>query len=141
MPDQAAPSLRSPLPAALDDRQWLGARELPAAAPPGQDPTYPAGLSRHGNRRHGGQCALRSCVFHTSAMRNAACVRDAIDQALAGAHFHRREMGKPNGPFKKWYPADQHEAELAAFQGDLAKVIGQSGLRAFGALVRIKDLY
>lgn len=55
-------------------------------------------------------------------------------------YFHRREMGKPTGPFAKWYPAEQHEAELAAFQTDLAKVIGQSGLRAFGALTRIKDL-
>jgi hypothetical protein len=55
-------------------------------------------------------------------------------------YFHRREMSEPNGPFKKWYPAPEHEAELAAFQGDLAKVIGQSGLRAFGSIVRIKDL-
>jgi hypothetical protein len=55
-------------------------------------------------------------------------------------YFHRREMSKPNGAFKKWYPAHEHEPELAAFQGDLAKVIGQSGLRAFGSIVRLKDL-
>ena len=55
-------------------------------------------------------------------------------------YFHRREMSKPNGVFKKWYPAHEHESELAAFQGDLAKVIGQSGLRAFGSIVRLKDL-
>jgi hypothetical protein len=55
-------------------------------------------------------------------------------------YFHRREMSDPNGAFKKWYPAPEHEAELAAFQADLAKVIGQSGLKAFGSIVRIRDL-
>jgi hypothetical protein len=55
-------------------------------------------------------------------------------------YFHRKEMSKPNGQFKKWYPAQEHETELAAFQGDLAKVIGRSGLKAFGSIVRIKDL-
>lgn len=55
-------------------------------------------------------------------------------------YFHRREMGDPNGAFKKWFPAEEHEPELAAFQGDLAKVIGQSRLRAFGSITRIKDL-
>jgi hypothetical protein len=54
--------------------------------------------------------------------------------------FHRREMSKPTGVFAKWYPANEHEPELAAFQSDLAKVIGQSGIRAFGSLTRIKDL-
>jgi hypothetical protein len=55
-------------------------------------------------------------------------------------YFHRKELSEQNGVFAKWYPASEHEPELAAFQADLAEVIGKSELRAFGSLVRIKHL-
>src|ERR1700682_4592185 len=55
-------------------------------------------------------------------------------------YFHMREMADPKGPFAKWHPPQEHEAERAAFFLDLAKVIGRSGLVGFNCLVRLKDL-
>src|SRR5262249_81389 len=55
-------------------------------------------------------------------------------------YFHMREMQDPNGVFAKWYPAKDHQAELADFFSGLAKRIYQSGLRSFCCLVRLKDL-
>jgi hypothetical protein len=55
-------------------------------------------------------------------------------------YFHMKEMGNPNGPFGKWHPSQSHREELAAFFGDLAKVIGQSRLVGICSLVRVADL-
>jgi hypothetical protein len=55
-------------------------------------------------------------------------------------YFHMREMQDPDGVYAKWYPAKKHEAELAAFFSDLAKVIRQCHLYPFSCLVRLKDL-
>jgi hypothetical protein len=55
-------------------------------------------------------------------------------------YFHMREMQNPKGVYAKWYPANEHKAELAAFFGDLAKVIDRSVLTPFCCLVRLKDL-
>jgi hypothetical protein len=56
------------------------------------------------------------------------------------AYFHMREMQNPKGVYAKWYPAKEHEAELAAFFSDLAEVIRECHLYPFSCLVRLKDL-
>jgi hypothetical protein len=55
-------------------------------------------------------------------------------------YFHKKEMGNPNGPFRKWHPPQDHHEELADFSRDLAKIIGQSRLVGICSLVRVADL-
>jgi hypothetical protein len=55
-------------------------------------------------------------------------------------YFHMKEMGKPNGEFKKWHPPQDHEPERAAFFSDLTGVIKRCKLEAFASIVRIGDL-
>lgn len=55
-------------------------------------------------------------------------------------YFHMREFQDPNGVYRKWYPAKDHEAELADFFSGLGKVIYRSFLQPFSCLVRLKDL-
>jgi len=54
--------------------------------------------------------------------------------------YHGKELLKPKGVFAKWHPLHEHAEELNAFIADLARVIGQSGIRGFGSVVRIPDL-
>jgi hypothetical protein len=55
-------------------------------------------------------------------------------------YFHKREIGKPNGVYKKWYPLGDHPTELEAFFRSLVKVIADSGITRFCSLVRMGDL-
>jgi hypothetical protein len=55
-------------------------------------------------------------------------------------YLHMREITKPNGVYESWHPLDQHYAEMAAFFGDVAKVIGRSGIHGFGGITRLADL-
>ena len=55
-------------------------------------------------------------------------------------YFHMKEFGDPDGPYKKWLPYQDHQAEIAAFFRALAAVSFNSQLRGFGSIVRVKDL-
>jgi hypothetical protein len=55
-------------------------------------------------------------------------------------YFHMREMNDPSGPFAKWLPPEDHEAEVIAFFTDLVGAIRKCGLRMFASAVWIKDL-
>jgi hypothetical protein len=55
-------------------------------------------------------------------------------------YLHMKEMGKPGGVYKCWQPASEHYAEMAAFFGDVAKVIGRCNLEGFGGFTRTHDV-
>jgi hypothetical protein len=55
-------------------------------------------------------------------------------------YLHMREMANPNGVYAKWHPPKEHYAEMAAFFADVAKIIGRTGLHAFGGIAREKDV-
>jgi hypothetical protein len=55
-------------------------------------------------------------------------------------YFHQREIGKPNGVYKKWHPLEEHSTELEAFFRGLVNVIADSGIIRFCSLVRMSDL-
>jgi hypothetical protein len=55
-------------------------------------------------------------------------------------YFHMKEFGDPDGPYKKWLPAKDHQKEIASFFAALARAIGRSQLKGFGSVVRLKDL-
>jgi len=55
-------------------------------------------------------------------------------------YYHGKEMMKPKGPYQKWHPLHAHKDEINAFMADIAKAIGQSGLRGFASVVRLPDL-
>lgn len=55
-------------------------------------------------------------------------------------YFHAREFGDRDGVYKKWHPLHEHEVQRGAFMADLAKVIGQCGLRGFSCVVRKPDV-
>jgi hypothetical protein len=64
----------------------------------------------------------------------------AVLKAHDVPYFHMREMGDPNGKFKKWYPAEEHQDEVTAFFKDMVKTIRDSHLRWFGSIVYLPDL-
>lgn len=55
-------------------------------------------------------------------------------------YFHMREMADPNGVFKKWHPAENHQDEVIAFFKDLIAAIKKSYLHQFGSAVWVRDL-
>jgi hypothetical protein len=69
---------------------------------------------------------------------------EGLWQAVMAKHgvpyFHMREMSKPDGPFKKWLPPEDHEEERAAFFIDMADAIERSMLRKISSAVWISDL-
>ncbi len=55
-------------------------------------------------------------------------------------YFHMREMGDPNGVYKKWHPPKAHYDEIAGFFIDVVKVISDCWLRPYFSISRTKDL-
>ena len=55
-------------------------------------------------------------------------------------YLHMKEFPSPDGVYKKWWPAKEHYAELAALFQDVAKVIGRSQIAGFGGMARQRDL-
>jgi hypothetical protein len=55
-------------------------------------------------------------------------------------YLHMKEMGNPEGVYKKWHPPQEHYEETANFFSDVAKTIGRCGIQGFGAITRIRDL-
>ncbi|MGA2493084.1 MAG: hypothetical protein ABSF67_09055 [Roseiarcus sp.] len=55
-------------------------------------------------------------------------------------YFHMRELGRPNGVYKKWHPLKEHYAEMAAFYDDMTSIIGECWLTGFFSIVRLDDL-
>lgn len=55
-------------------------------------------------------------------------------------YFHMKEFCDPDGPYKKWLPAEKHQSEISQFFGALARTIKLSRLKGFGSIVRLKDL-
>jgi hypothetical protein len=55
-------------------------------------------------------------------------------------YFHMKEMGDPNGVYRKWHPAKEHYDEVAAFFADMILVISYCWLRPVFSLTRMADL-
>jgi hypothetical protein len=55
-------------------------------------------------------------------------------------YFHMKEFNAPEGPYKKWLPAKEHQKQISGFLAGLARSIGRSQLKGFSSIVRLKDL-
>jgi hypothetical protein len=55
-------------------------------------------------------------------------------------YFHKREMGEPNGVYKKWQPFEDHAEEVKAFTVDIVEVISECWLRGFFSITRTDQL-
>lgn len=55
-------------------------------------------------------------------------------------YLHMKEMGKPEGVYKKWQPRDQHKQEIDAFFKDATAIIHDCQLTGIWSRVRRSDL-
>jgi hypothetical protein len=55
-------------------------------------------------------------------------------------YLHMKEIGRPNGPFAKWHPLKEHNAETAALFSDVTDLISECWLTGFWSIVRLADL-
>jgi hypothetical protein len=55
-------------------------------------------------------------------------------------YSHMKELGDPEGPYKKWHPLWMHQEDIESFLNLLAWAIGNSRIVGFGSTVYLDDL-
>jgi hypothetical protein len=55
-------------------------------------------------------------------------------------YLHMKEMPSSSGPYAKWVPAKDHEAEIRDFFIEVTNAINDCGFDIFGTIIRLKDL-
>lgn len=92
------------------------------------------------SRTDGKVCAVAGFIGNAAQWDQFESAWSSLLERHSVPWLHMKEMADPNGHFKKWLPPHDHRDELKAFFSDVSRTINNCRFRAFGTIVRLRDL-